>query len=214
VNARTLVYAGIAVAVAGSGFAATGAQAATHHQAKKKKLKPCTTWTDPAGDAYVAGNPGKQLADPTLDITGVTFTVAKGVFTAKVADPKYSNTATYSDGNQFDVDFTVGGKTINIFVNRGVGWTALSNAFAQQGFKVGGAYTQGSNKLVTTTAASGVVTLTVTLADLATAAGVPLTNATASAMSATSWGDYEAESIRADTATAPATAKFVFADCK
>jgi hypothetical protein len=216
VNARSLVYAGMAIAVAGGGIAASGANAATHRTAAKRPVLPaCAKFTDPAGDANFEQNPSGQPADATLDITGVTETVKKGVYTAKIAVPKYSDTSSYSDGSRFDAEFTVGGHVVTLFAIRGKAWAVLSAGFAQQGIRIDGGYVSGTNKVVTSTAANGVVTLTAKLSDISAALGAPVTaTSVGSALDAVSWGNYEALSIPFDKATAPTTQTFKFTDCK
>jgi hypothetical protein len=173
------------------------------------------TWADPAGDAYAQDSPAGQPNDATLDITGVTYTVKKGVFTAKIAVPKFAARSADSEGSGYDADFTIGAHTVDVFGihgNENAVFTAAT--IAMQGIKVDGNYVSGTSKVVKMWAASNVVNLSVSVADLTAAVGAPVAGATATKVDAFSSGDYVAVYEPFDLAPAAEALSFVFTDCK
>jgi hypothetical protein len=203
---RRFSYGAVAGTVAAAMVAAGAPHAATAKK-KKKHKKPvppaCATWTDATGDSVMADGAGGQPADPTLDIDAASFVVKRGVFTAKIHVPEFSDSSTAREGYRYDAWFMLGEQKIGLFAGDGKGWTVLSNAFAQQGIQVDDTYVKNSSKLVTMSVADNVVSLAVNLADLDSAAGATVTGTTVSGMAVQSSGDYEAFSDPFDGAAAP-----------
>jgi hypothetical protein len=217
---RRALYVLVSVSVAAASVV-SAADAATKTKPKHKpKPKPpvipaCASFTDPAGDSYLQADfVGQQPSDDTLDVTKVTYGVNNGALTISLAAPKYSDTQKASIGNEFDASFTVGGHEITLFANRGQAWTAMSAAFAQYGIRVDGTYKTGTNKLVTTTAKNGVITLTASIADLTANAGVPVAGATMSKFNFLSRGTYGAALETFDTGAAPDSQTAKVVNCK
>lgn len=217
---RRFSYGAVAVSVTAALVAAGAADAATAKHKKKKHKKPvtvpaCATWTDPAGDANLAedSNPAAQPADPTLDITAVTYAITADTFSAKIVIPEYDPAATYSDGNRLDADFTVAGKAVEISANNGDAWAVLSNAYRQQSISVDGTSVKGSEDMVTETVDGTTVTLSVKLADLEAAVGAPIGGQPLSEMSAIAWAAYGNLALRYDDAVAPETTAATVTPC-
>jgi len=207
---RRALYALVSVSVV-TASVASSADAATKKKPKPKKpvTPACASFTDPSGDSYLQASPAKAPTDNTLDVTKVTYGVANGTLTIKLTVPAYAATQQASGGSEFDGGFSVGGHTVTLFANRGPAWTATSLAFAQQGIQIDGTYVQKTNAVVTSTVTGGVVTLTAALADIATAAGVPVSGATMSAFNFTAWGTYGALLEKFDIGQGGTTAKLV-----
>jgi len=215
---RRAVYALVSVSVAATSIA-SAADAATKKKPKPKPKPPvipaCASFTDPSGDSYLqADSVGQQPTDDTLDVTKVTYGVNNGVMTISLTVPKYSDTQKASFGNEFDASFTVGGHEITLFANRGQAWTAMSAAFAQYGIRVDGTYKTGTNKLVTTAAKNGVITLTASIADITANAGVPVAGAPMSKFNFVSRGTYGAALETFDTGAAPDSQTAKIVNCK
>ena len=191
---------------------------------------PCPTYTDPAGDsAYVqnVGTPdGNALlnADDDLDLLDVSHSVDAGVFTTVVHVKALGPTGPYfNNTDRFTSAFTVGGKAVTVVVDRDYNGQ-FPTAFGGPGLAPG--VVTGKLTVAGTTSAAKVVvkedfkantiTTSVAVADLEKAVGAPLTGLPFSAMSAGSavvvTPSQSPGSLArpVDTATAPASASYVF----
>ena len=132
----------------------------------------CPTWTDPEGDASTGQLPNVtgQTGDKNLDIVTSTFSTTTDTITAVVKMSAVN--ATRSDaGDYLFVDFTAGGKDLELYSNRDLDGdvAGLYNYTAKKG---------ASGKAVATyDDKASTVTITAKLDDLAELAGVSLAKA-------------------------------------
>lgn len=185
---------------------------------------PCPTYTDVAGDsAYVApvGTPdGDALFNPDddTDVLDVSHSVDAGVFTSTVHVTALGDSGPYFNfADRFQTAFTVATKAVTLTVDRDYTESAVdgSDPVIEGVLAVGGTATT-AKVTVTTDYKANAVTAAVAVADLEKAVGAPLAGLPFSAMSAAASVVVTPSALPVsgsrpvDTATAPATASYVF----
>lgn len=154
------------------------ASAAT--RTKPKPPPPCLSWTDPADDASTAQEPAPAnlTGDKNLDIVSTTFATGADAFSTVVKVSGLTEGASDA-GDRTSVTFAVGGKTLEIY--------ALRDGTGLGGDEVGlhnvtdGVYAAGKATAVYDVKGS-TITISATLADLATIATVPVKGAKVTAL--------------------------------
>ncbi len=182
----------------------------------------CSTYTDPAGDAYpesqnIPVNPNQPLInDSNLDILAVTHSTDGGVFSSAIKLSSLSATVTggLGTGDEFKVLFTVAGKAVILDVIRDGSDPTAPAIIVTPSMTVGGT----ASTVVPTVKIdekAAVLTFSLKVDDLAKAVGAPVAGQKLSVMSATAatnFGGVPQGSFRYDTATAPATAAYSVGD--
>jgi hypothetical protein len=134
----------------------------------------CPLWTDKTGDSTTQGvaDPSGQVYDANLDLVKTSLTTTADKVTAVFTVAQLNSTS--SDfGDEYHVEFVVAGKTIQLFADRGAEKGPAKSPF---GFG-GGFYNTTDGDVVGTgmpvyDAKSNTVTVSGTVAQLKTAAGV------------------------------------------
>jgi hypothetical protein len=125
----------------------------------------CFTFTDPAGDTEIA-TVGIADAEPDLDIVGAQYLTTPTSIGARVEVAALGLTPAKAPGDVFQVGFTHAGFYFDIYAERLAGTVVLGRS-SPDGLTVTG----------TVDAATNSVTVTVPMAEIAAATGVPLANA-------------------------------------
>lgn len=207
-SSKTALYTTVAAVAALSAVTAFGADAAS-----KPKVPACATWTDPAGDGSV--DESGVGSDSALDITKVTLRSTGKKLTGEISVPGFAQRPMVGTGNRYQVQLTIAGHPTYFYYNDSSTRAQQENAFYQSGVYVDGARVKGSETLVSEVAGAGKVSLSISLADLASAVGTKITPTTkVVGGEANSFATMPGLKLAHDTATAPATTKFGFGVCK
>ncbi len=175
---------------------------------------PCPTYTDDKGDAVpVNAALYPAIGEDDLDLLAVSHSVDSGIFTSVLKVTALSDTGPVNAfGDNFSALFTVAGKAV---IMKSIRDTTAATPVVTTSLSVAGTATTAKVTAVYDTKAS-TVTLGTAVDELAKAVGAPLDGQAFTAMSARSGSWYPipspvpASGLAYDTATAPATAKYVF----
>lgn len=144
----------------------------------------CLGWTDAAGDASTAQlpNPAGAWGDDNLDLVAATFVTTATTVTTTFTVTKLNEGA--SDyGDEFHLNFTAGGKDLQIYADRDVDFGPGKLVGDDAGYYNFTDNESGAGKATATyDLAKSTVTITGSLADLSTVAGVPLAGKPVSAV--------------------------------
>jgi hypothetical protein len=172
----------------------------------------CPVWTDKTGDSTTAGVPdpsGSAIYDANLDLVKTSFTTTADRITAVFNVARLNPTA--SDfGDEYHVEFVVAGKTMQLYADRGADVVVAKSPF---GFG-GGFFNVTDGESVSTGAPlydtkNNTVTVSGTVAQLKSAAGVEVAGKAITGVVAETWDYVEAEDLgrtvfQYDDASAPA----------
>jgi hypothetical protein len=178
---RAIIGAVLATALIGGGLVAAFADDAPAGG-------PCPTWTDPKGDATTGEEPTGTATDDQMDVVGVSLTNDGANVVAAIKVTKLGDSA--SDfGDEYHVNFTLGGKAMQAYTDRGAGTTFPVPASSPVGFD-SGFFNITDNKSGLAKSMYDVktstVTITGTVAELSKALGSDSSGKTASALVAES----------------------------
>jgi hypothetical protein len=183
----------------------------------------CPVWTDKTGDSTTEGVPdpsGSVIYDANLDLVKTSFTTTADRLTAVFNVAKLNPQA--SDfGDEYHVQFVVAGKTIQLYADRGADVAGL----AESPFGFGGGFFNVTDGGSVATGAplydtkNNTVTVTGTVAQLKSAAGVEVAGKAITGVVAETWDYAETPAaggtvFQYDDASAPAgTALAAGVDC-
>jgi hypothetical protein len=170
----------------------------------------CPSWTDIAGDSTTSGapDPTGQMYDANLDVVKATLTTTGDTVTAVIGVSKLNPVASDA-GDEFDLEFTVAGKTIDLFSDRG---RTVQGVAAPVGFSAG--FYNVTDDVVTDIAAApkydttaNTVTITGKVAELKSNAGVEVAGKALTGLSAITYDSVDSGPVfQYDDAAAPGSA--------
>lgn len=136
----------------------------------------CITFADPKGDTTPS-------ADPSLDITSVSFGSTKKALVGTITVDKAAIRPLLATGNRMELNFTVAGKKVTLFYKSGPARAQEANAFTQQGLRIDDVFITGDTTGVLT---GNTLTMSVKYTVLrgavgGTVLGAPITNLAAQA---------------------------------
>jgi len=166
------------------------------------KLAPCPKVDDAKGDA----------ADPSLDITGVTYSKVGKSLDVTIAVNKLAENVSTAPGDRFEAVFTANDKKVEVYYKRSRTREEEANVFYQQGLRVDGVFVSDSGIAAKYNLDTSTVTISITLGALKAGVGKSVDGATITDLGAEALGSLVATNSSADVAES--TKSFKVTACK